>query len=902
MRGENMADNQNDISGKVGLDVTDFKAAVVDLNRQIRVVESGFKAAAAGMDDWRTTSTGLQSRIESLNKVTDLQLQKINNLADEYLKIVEAKGKDSSAAENLEIKINKETAALNKNIAEIDNCKTALNNLDDESKKAGQGVEDLGKKSEEAEKKESKMGSGFKDVSNNLSGATLTATKAVTGAVVGMGVAAVGAAAGAYKLAESASDLVEGQNVVEQVFKSSGKSVEDWTNTMANSAGIGKTTATQWVGSMGAMMKSSGLSEKSAQGMSESLVQLTGDMSSFYNINNNDMWEKIRSGISGETMPLKELGINMDVANLSAYALSQGIHTAYDKMSQSEQTTLRYNYLMSVTKDAQGDFARTLGGSFANQVRVAQMNLQTLGQSIGQLVLPAFMNMTKGLNTMMGEINKALGDGFQKGDLSKISTVISKTLTDAIKELNKEIPKIMAVAIPVLNSVINSIVQILPTLLPLLLQGVLQLINGLMSAIEQNATKLSALAINLIGQLANFIITAVPKMLPAALQIILGLVNGITQSLPKLIPVALKAIVSFGDFITNNLGKIIDAGIKLLIALAQGISKQLPFLIKEVPRLINNFANALYAQLPQLIVAGVEIILILIKGIIQAIPTLIANLPQIILAIVNAITLFNWASVGKGLITKIGDGISAMQGNIGNIAKSIAEWIQSTIINIFKGGLSWGRSLISDLGGGISSMKSYLASIVESVVDSGLKFIISLPGKMLKWGEDMISNFIQGIKNKVGGVISAVTSVAGAVSSFLHHSVPDQGPLANDDEWGSDFVQNLVDGMQKNKQSLINTTKGLANNMKVNLQTPLSTNIEFASNSNMSNAKNNSTNLNSLIKGINDAISLNNTAKKQPITIQLLLQNSQAIAEYVIDDLDLLQGKKAKILARGQGI
>jgi Glu-tRNA(Gln) amidotransferase subunit E-like FAD-binding protein len=130
--------------------------------------------------------------------------------------------------------------------------------------------------------------------------------------------------------------------------------------------------------------------------MGKALVQLAGDMSSFYNLDNETAWEKIRSGISGETEPLKELGINMSVANLEAYAMAHGINKAYKEMSQAEQTTLRYNYLISVTKDAQGDFARTLGSSFANQLRVAKMNIESLGVSIGSIFLPAVMKMTKG--------------------------------------------------------------------------------------------------------------------------------------------------------------------------------------------------------------------------------------------------------------------------------------------------------------------------------------------------------------------------------------------------------------------------------------------------------------------------------------------------------------------------
>ena len=87
-----MADNDNNISGSVGLDTTDFRAGVADLNRQIRVIDSGFKSAAAGMDGWAKSEEGLTNRIKALNDITELQKKKIQNLTDEYKKIVKEKG------------------------------------------------------------------------------------------------------------------------------------------------------------------------------------------------------------------------------------------------------------------------------------------------------------------------------------------------------------------------------------------------------------------------------------------------------------------------------------------------------------------------------------------------------------------------------------------------------------------------------------------------------------------------------------------------------------------------------------------------------------------------------------------------------------------------------------------
>ena len=183
-----------------------------------------------------------------------------------------------------------------------------------------------------------------------------------------------------------ASDLTEVQNVVDTVFGESSKSVDAWAKTTLNAFGLNELSAKQFAGTMGAMLSSSGL-ESEAQEMSISLAELAGDMASFYNLDAEEAFNKIRSGISGETEPLKQLGINMSVANLEAYALSQGIETAYSEMSQAEQTMLRYNYLMSTTANAQGDFART-SDSYANQVKLLKENWTAFTGELATNALP----------------------------------------------------------------------------------------------------------------------------------------------------------------------------------------------------------------------------------------------------------------------------------------------------------------------------------------------------------------------------------------------------------------------------------------------------------------------------------------------------------------------------------
>jgi hypothetical protein len=150
---------------------------------------------------------------------------------------------------------------------------------------------------------------------------------------------------------------------------------------------------------MGAMMKSSGLASGDIVEMSENLSGLAADMASFYNLDFDEAFNKIRSGISGETEPLKQLGINMSVANLEAFALEKGITKAFNKMSQSEQIMLRYQYLMQATADAQGDFARTSDG-FANGLRLLDSNFEALKTTIGVLLIPKISEAIGFLNQM----------------------------------------------------------------------------------------------------------------------------------------------------------------------------------------------------------------------------------------------------------------------------------------------------------------------------------------------------------------------------------------------------------------------------------------------------------------------------------------------------------------------
>lgn len=178
------------------------------------------------------------------------------------------------------------------------------------------------------------------------------------------------------------SDLIEVQNVVDTVFGDMANSINDFAKSALKSFGLTELQAKNYASTIGAIVKASGVGKEATLEMSEGITKLTGDVASFYNLDHDTAFQKLRSGITGETEPLKSLGVVMTVANLEAYRLSRGITTSYQAMSQAEKTALRYNFILDTLSDAQGDFSKTQG-SWSNQVRIMVGQIQQLGAILG---------------------------------------------------------------------------------------------------------------------------------------------------------------------------------------------------------------------------------------------------------------------------------------------------------------------------------------------------------------------------------------------------------------------------------------------------------------------------------------------------------------------------------------
>lgn len=528
-----------------------------------------------------------------------------------------------------------------------------------------------------------------------------------------------------------ASDLEEVQNVIDVTFGNSADAVNQYAKDAIQQYGLSELAAKKYAGSLGAMLKSSGVAGDELTAMATSLVGLTGDMASFYNLEPEEAFSKLSSAIAGETEPLRALGINMNVANLEAYALSKGIDKAWSSMTQAEQTTLRYQYIMENAADAQGDFART-SDSLANQSKTLSQQLQSVGGAIGSAFIPYLKDAAKALNEVFsGQIS-----------VSEFAGKIIAVMRSGADALRQNLPEIQAAA----QEILTAIIQIISEGLPLLAE----------------------LAVPLLMTLAHGILENLPTIVQAGIEVLTALIQGIAQSLPTLIPVATQAIIELVGVLTSpeNITMMINAAIELLLALAEGLVQAIPQLVAMIPTIIDNLITAIMDNLPAIIEAGIQIMIALITGLIESLPELLSSAGDIISSLWNAIKNIDWLELGKSIIMGIINGLISLAesilNTIVNIFKKPIEWIK----NLGSQAINWGKDLIQGFVNGIKSMVKKVVDAVKNIGQKIKNFLhFSRPDEgplrdYEQWMPDFVSGLARGIRDNAYLLEDAVNDMA----------------------------------------------------------------------------------------------------------------------------------------------
>ena len=198
-----------------------------------------------------------------------------------------------------------------------------------------------------------------------------------------------------------------------------------------------------------------------------------------------------------------------------------------------------------------------------------------------------------------------------------------------------------------------------------------------------------------------------------------------------------------------------------------------------------------------------------ISSIWESIKNHITNTLNAIHAVVSAV----WNAM-SGFISGILNTIFATVANIWNSIKSTIFTVLNTIKTVV-------TSIWDSIKTAISSKITAIKTTIENGFNAAVNFIKNLASQAFQWGADIINGIVNGIKNCIGKVADAVKGVADKIRSFLHFSVPDEGPLADFESWMPDFMQGLAKGIDKSKKYVEAAVSDVADAMTLTMQSGL---------------------------------------------------------------------------------
>lgn len=185
-----------------------------------------------------------------------------------------------------------------------------------------------------------------------------------------------------------ASDLSESTNKARVVFGKYFGEVNKFAKRASDHLMMTRQEALESTATLGNLFVSMRLGAKPAAEMSTRMVQLATDLSSFNNVPVADALDAIRSGLIGESEPMRKFGVMLDDASLRQKALAMGlVKTTKEVLPPSVKAQAAYALILEKTKTAQGDAERTAGG-LANSQKRLTAKTKELKTRLGEMLLP----------------------------------------------------------------------------------------------------------------------------------------------------------------------------------------------------------------------------------------------------------------------------------------------------------------------------------------------------------------------------------------------------------------------------------------------------------------------------------------------------------------------------------
>ena len=692
---------------KIGLEgEREFKRAITDINREMRVLGSEMKLVASQFDKNDKSASALTARNQVLGKEIEAQKAKIQTLKSALDNSATSFGENDSRTKNWQIQLNNAQATLNGLEGELKENNSALSKFGDEADGAGDDAKTAAKDTGHLENAVDELGSQMDGTSSKtrIFGDVLKAnlaSEAIIAGVKGIGhaIASIGRGmAGALKegveynarmeqystsFTTMLGDQAKAQQLVNDLKVEAAKTpfgMEDLAGNMQTllSFGMSLEDAKKHLNEIG------DISQGDAVKM-ESLTLAFAQMSSTGKLTGQDLLQMINAGFN----PLEEISrkTGKSIGELKE-DMAKGAISA-DMVADAFASATAEGGRFYGAMDAQ---SKTFSGQLATmQDGVANLKGLLAGgvsEALAGSVLPM-------VNGWIDELTAA----FEEGGTPALIDTLGSVLQEALGFIAEQLPMVVETGMSILTALLEGVIKVLP--------------------------QVAETAVTLIIALVEAIIEALPSLLEAAIQIIATLVSGISEALPELVPAAVEMLMALVQGLVDNLPLLLDAALQLITGLTEGLIAAIPVIIEALPQIITGIVTFLVGAIPQIIQAGIQLLMALIGALPQIITAIVAALPQIITAIVGGVV---------GAIPQLIEaGIQLLTALIGALPQIIT-------------------TIVAALPQIIASIVSVIGGAIPQLVQAGIQLLTALVRAL----PQIISTIVAAIPSIISGIVSAV--------------------------------------------------------------------------------------------------------------------------------------------------
>ena len=307
---------------KFKVDITDFKAAMQEATRYVKLAESEFNAASAGLGKWSSSADGLTAKLKQLDKVLDAQKRQLEVLETEYERVAKEQGENSKGAEELRIRINNQNAAIKRTESQMEHYSSTLEDVTKDT-------DDLSEATLEAGKDAKKSSEGFTVMKGALANLVADGVKLAINSVKKLGSEIVDLGKQSISNYARYEQLVGG---VETLFGTGGLSIDEYAKK------VGKSTK-EIKKEYNKMMKA----QTSVMNNAKNAYKTAGMSANEYMDTVTSFSAALISGLDGDTVKAAKVA-DMAITDMADNANKMG--TSIDSIQNAYQGFAKQNFTM----------------------------------------------------------------------------------------------------------------------------------------------------------------------------------------------------------------------------------------------------------------------------------------------------------------------------------------------------------------------------------------------------------------------------------------------------------------------------------------------------------------------------------------------------------------------------